>query len=82
MDKPTIHKNIEEPVVLKSQLISKLAKMKTNKAIGSDGILIEMLLALDYFRIDKFAKIINEIYDAGETLEDLSCAIFLETSCK
>lgn len=82
MDKPTIHKSIEGPVVLKSQLISTLVKMKTNKAIGSDGTLIEMLSALEYFRIDKIAEIINEIYDTGETLEDLSRAILIETSCK
>lgn len=38
--KPTIHKNIERPAILKSEVKSTLAKMKRNKA-------------LNYFRIFK-----------------------------
>lgn len=49
-----------------------LAKMNRNKATGSDEIVIEMLSAMDHFRINETTKIIKEIHDNYEIPEDLS----------
>lgn len=48
--------------------------MNRNKAAKPDEIVIEMLLALDDFRINKITEILNEIYDSGEIGEDLNRA--------
>lgn len=47
------------PGILKSKLRFALAKMNRDKAAGSDGIIIDMLLALDNIRVDKITEIIN-----------------------
>lgn len=57
---------IEEPVVLKSEAILALAKMKMNKAAGKDEIVIQTIQGL-----------INELYDNGELPEDLSRSVFV-----
>lgn len=48
--------------------------MDRNKAAKPDGIVVEMLLVLDNFRINKIAEILNEIYGSGEIAEDLNRA--------
>ena len=54
-----------------------LAKSKRNKAAGPDGIVTEMLTALDDFGIKKITELINEIYNSGEIPEELSRSIFI-----
>lgn len=54
-----------------------MAKLIRNKATGPDGIVIEMLAALDDFCIDKITDIINEIYNSGYISEDLNRSIFI-----
>ena len=51
--------------------------MKTNKAAGPDGIVTEMVTALDDFGIEKLTEVTNEIYESGEIPEDLSKSIFI-----
>lgn len=51
--------------------------MKNNKVSGSDEILIVMLIGLDDLGIEKVAKMINEIYDSNEILEDFSKSVFI-----
>lgn len=41
--------------------------MKRNKAARPDEIVIEMLIALDDLRIDKITKVINIVYDTGQS---------------
>lgn len=53
-----------------------LAKMKRDKAAGPDEIVIEMLVALDEFDIDKITELINKIY-SGDILENLSRSVFI-----
>lgn len=50
-----ICRNIDEPEILKSEL----AKLNRNKAAGPDGIVIEMLEALNDFGIDTITAILN-----------------------
>lgn len=51
--------------------------MNRNKSAGSDGIVIEILLVLDVFGIDKTAKIITEKYDSDYITHNLSRSIFM-----
>ena len=45
--------------------------------MGPDGIVIEMIKALDDFGIDKLTIMANEIYDTVKIPQDLSKSIFL-----
>lgn len=45
--------------------------MNSNKAVGQDGIVIEMLSDLDDFGIDIITEIIYEIYKSTKISEDL-----------
>lgn len=55
-----LYKIMEEPVVLKSKVRLELTEMKRNKAVGPDKTVIEMLIAIDCFKINKFTEMINE----------------------
>ena len=50
-EKPKITKNIEGPRILKSEVRTAIAKMKRGKAAGPDGIVAEMICALDEFGV-------------------------------
>lgn len=62
-------------VVINSEVRLALVKMR-NKAAGPDKIVIEMLIVLDNFRINKIPAVINKVSDNGEILEDISRCIF------
>lgn len=62
---------MEGPEILKFEVIAALIKKKTIKAAGPDGIVIEMLSALNNFNSDKITEIINEIYNSVDILENL-----------
>ena len=47
--KPEIRKNIDGPKILQSEIRAAVSRMKGNKARGPDGIVIEMIKALDDF---------------------------------
>ena len=50
-EKPIIQKNIEGPRILESEVRNAISKMKKKKAAGPDGIVIEMIAALDDFGV-------------------------------
>lgn len=50
---------MQGPEILKSKVISALTMMHINKTTGQDGVIIEMLLALDDLGIDKFSELIK-----------------------
>lgn len=66
------HKDIIGWFILKSYVRQTLVQMKRNKTVGPDGIVIEMLLALDDLGTNKIIEIINVIYDSGEIRDDLN----------
>lgn len=57
--KSKIHKNMEGPVILKSEVMS---ETDYDDKKQSNWIVIEMLPHLDDFGVDKFTEIIVEIY--------------------
>ena len=76
-DKPEIRKSMEGPEIMKEEVRATLRKMKRNKAAGPDGVVIEMILALEDFGIDKLTEILNEVYNSGEIPDDLSKSVFI-----
>lgn len=63
---------IHVPEILKSEVKSGLFTLNRHNAVVSDGIIIDMLEALDVFRMDNITDIISGIYRSGDILEDLS----------
>lgn len=72
--KPAKHKKMEWSQILKNW--GNIGRINRNKVAGQHGIKIEMLWALDDYRIDKIIEIINELYDNDDITEDLSRSIF------
>lgn len=58
---PEIDRRIDRPEILKSEMISSLAKLNKNKAVGPAGIVVEILVTLYDFSIYKTREIMNEI---------------------
>lgn len=48
-----------------------LAKMKKNEVTGRDEISLEIMTDLNDFGRDKITKVIHEIYDSSEILDEL-----------
>lgn len=51
--------------------------MKWNKLVGSDEIVIEILTTLYNLGASKVTKVLNEIYESSEILEELNRSIFM-----
>ena len=51
--------------------------MRKNKAAGLDGVVIEMIEALEEYSVKKLTEIINKIYDDGKFPKHLSKPIFI-----
>lgn len=77
--KPTIHKNVESQVKLKSEDRSAFAKMKRNIEAGLDKFVIEVMTILHDLVTDMFAQVMDEIHDSCKKnkLEDLNKSIFI-----
>ena len=77
MSKPSVKKNMEGPSIMKDEVRQAIKSMKSNKAMGLDGISIEIIPSLDDLGVDVITKLINMIYDTGEIPEDLTKSIFI-----
>ena len=74
---PSFPDLIEGPNILKSKVRTAIKMMRKNKAAGPDGVVIEMIEALEEYGVEKLTEIINKIYDDGKFPEDLSKSIFI-----
>ena len=73
---PSFPDLMEGPNILKSEVRTAIKMMRKNKAAGLDGVVIEMIEALEEYGVEKLTEIINKIYD-GKFPEDLSKSIFI-----
>ena len=64
---PEKEDSVEGHKILISEVRMAIANMKPKKSAGLDGIVTEMITALEDYRIDKLTDVINKIYDSGET---------------
>src|SRR5215469_136269 len=52
-------------------------KMKLGKAVGNDGIALEILKALENFAVEKITTLDNKIYESGELTSQMSKSVFI-----
>ncbi|XP_014677047.1 PREDICTED: uncharacterized protein LOC106816918 [Priapulus caudatus] len=69
--------NEEGPTILKEEIVAAMKRMKAGKAVGVDGIAIEMLEALGDFAVDKITTLANSIYETGVIEEQMYKSIFI-----
>ena len=60
-----IQSNGEGPPILKEEVEDAVNKMKFGKAVGNDGIALEMLKALGNFAVEKITTLANKICESG-----------------
>ena len=51
--------------------------MKAGKAVGEDGVAVEMIKAVGDFSIDKITNLANKIYERGKLCDNMCKAIFI-----
>jgi len=56
---PHFPDSTERPKILKSEVRTAIKMMRRNKAVGPDGIVAEMLEALEEYGVEKLTDIIN-----------------------
>ena len=71
------HESVQGSSILRSEVEAALREMKKGKAMGEDGIAVEMLLILGEFGINLLTNHLNRIYDKGEWPEELSKSVFI-----
>ena len=74
---PIFSESPDGPKILKSEVRTAIKMMKRNKAAGPDGVVIEMIDALEEFGVEKLTDVINKIYEDGKFPEDLAQSIFI-----
>ena len=74
---PCFPDSIDGPRILISEVREAIRRMKKNKAAGPDGIVTEMVFALEEYGIERLTAVINRIYEDGKFPEDLSKSIFI-----
>lgn len=74
---PLSELNLESPAILKSEFISALEHMKGRKALGPDGIAVEVLKLIHDYNIDDLVALFNKFYLSDNMLpEDWLLSIF------
>ena len=69
--------NFSGPPVMKDETQAAIRKMKLGKATGPGSISMDLLEALEDYRIDKITTLFNEIYDTGQIRPDISKSTFI-----
>ena len=69
--------NNEGPVILKEEVKKAMKSLKAGKAVGSDGIDIEMLDAIEEFALDELTSLFNSIYETGNIISSMCESIFV-----
>lgn len=72
-----MHKATDGPLILKDEIRTAIATMKTGKAVGPDNISIEMLLVMEEVGIDKLSLVLNNMFDTGHIPSDLTKSVFI-----
>ena len=74
---PEITKEMNGPVILKSEIQAAMKTMSKGKSPGDDGVMIEMLRAGGEIMADKITKVANKIYNTGNIPEEMAKSIFI-----
>ena len=65
-----------EPI-MESEVKMAISKMKDGKALGPDGIAIEMIRALEELGINTLTHLLNDIYNTGNIPDEMKKSIFI-----
>ena len=73
------HENIgdERLPIMPDEIRGAIKNMKNGKAMGEDGVCVEMLEAMGEFAIDKLTVIANQIYANGIITEHMRKSVFI-----
>ena len=63
--------------ILHSEIRHAMKSMKKGKAVGEDGLAIEMLEALRDYSMDILTKLANKIYENGDITEQMCKSTFI-----
>ena len=69
--------NDEGPTILKEEVVCAMRSMKSGKAVGGDGISVEILQALGDFAIDHLTSLFQKIYETGNIVESMCDSVFI-----
>ena len=76
-DRLSWNEEISGPPILKSEIEYAVKGMKSGKAAGEDGVVIEMVDAAGEFIVEKITRIANRIYDEGYIPEAMRESVFV-----
>src|SRR5215469_16285813 len=62
---------------MKEKVEDAMNKMKFGKAVGNDGIALEMLKVLGNFAVEKITTLANKIYESGELTSQMNKSVFI-----
>jgi len=65
------------PAILKNEIENAMKHMKANKAVGSDNIPVEILMALEEVGVNTLQLLFNKIYNTGTIPGDMIRSIFI-----
>ena len=63
--------------IMTDEIRCALRKMKNGKAVGEDGVCVEMLEAMGEFAIEKLTVIANQIYETGTITKQMRRSVFI-----
>ncbi|GFS26516.1 LINE-1 retrotransposable element ORF2 protein [Elysia marginata] len=81
-DHNVMKRNFAGLPIMKDEVRAAIRKMKAGKATGPDGVAVEMIEALEEYRVEKLTSLLNNIYDTGEIPTDISRPVFIALSKK
>ena len=67
----------EGPMIMKDEVKAAIASMKTGKAVGEDGIDVEVIQALGDFGVDQLTSLFQKMYETGYVVESLCESVFI-----
>ena len=73
----TLSTNDDGPTILKSEVECAMRGMKKGKAVGEDGVALEMILTLGEFGVIELTKLFNKIYTSGNVVECMCESVFV-----
>ena len=67
----------EGPMIMKDEVKAAIASMKRGKAVGEDGIDVEVIQALGDFAVDQLTSLFQKMYETGYVVESLCESVFI-----
>ena len=69
--------NNEGPTILREEVRCAMESMKSGKAVGGDGVAVEMLHALGDFAVEQLTSLFQKIYETGNIVDSMCESVFV-----